>query len=79
LAENAFRWLDDEVNFTKRAAMREAVNLIGSPEGRRNPEEVIAKMIETIPARDGKFRNVIPQAVEDKIKGHQAKMFELEI
>jgi NAD(P)-dependent dehydrogenase (short-subunit alcohol dehydrogenase family) len=80
MAENAFRWLDDEVNFTKRAAMRDAVaNLIGNAEGRRNPEEMIAKMIEIIPAREGRFRNVVPQVVEDKIKEHQADMFKLEI
>jgi NAD(P)-dependent dehydrogenase (short-subunit alcohol dehydrogenase family) len=80
MAENAFRWLNDEINFAKRAAMREAVaNLIGSVEGRRNPEEMIAKMIEIIPAREGRFRNVVPQAVEDKIKEHQAQMFELKI
>jgi NAD(P)-dependent dehydrogenase (short-subunit alcohol dehydrogenase family) len=80
MAENAFRWLDDEVNFTKRAAMSEAVaNLIGSADGRRDPEEMIAKMIEIIPARKGRFRNVVPQAVEAKVKEHQADMFELEI
>jgi hypothetical protein len=60
--------------------MRDAVaNLIGSAEGRRNPEEMIARMIEIIPAREGRFRNVVPQAVQDQIKEHQAKMFELEI
>jgi NAD(P)-dependent dehydrogenase (short-subunit alcohol dehydrogenase family) len=80
MAENAFRWLDDEVNFTKRAAMSEAVaNLIGSADGRRDPEEMIAKMIEIIPARKGRFRNVVPQAVEAKVKEHQADMFELQI
>jgi short-subunit dehydrogenase len=80
MAENAFRWLDDEVNFTTRAAMREAVaNLIGGAEGRRDPEEMIAKMIEIIPAREGRFRNLVPKAVEEMIKEHQAKMFELEI
>src|SRR5271154_7475088 len=35
MAENAFRWLDDEVNFTKRKGMREtATALFGNPQGR---------------------------------------------
>src|SRR6202012_1888222 len=38
MAENAFRWLDDEVNFTSRDAVREMVaSLIGSPTGRMDP------------------------------------------
>jgi NAD(P)-dependent dehydrogenase (short-subunit alcohol dehydrogenase family) len=80
MAENAFRWLDDEVNFTKRAMMRETVDgLIGNAEGRLDPKEMIEKMIEVIPAVDGKFRNVFPQFVEDLLKAHQSKMFALQI
>ncbi len=38
MAENAFRWLDDDVNFTKRDAMRKIVaDLIGGPDGRLDP------------------------------------------
>ena len=34
MAENAFRWLDDTVNFTKRAAAHEMfLALIGNPQG----------------------------------------------
>jgi short-subunit dehydrogenase len=80
MAESAFRWLDDAVNFTKREAMQQSVaGLIGSKEGRRDPKEMIAKMIEIIPMSDGKFRNIVPGAVEDFLKAHQAKMFELQI
>jgi NAD(P)-dependent dehydrogenase (short-subunit alcohol dehydrogenase family) len=77
MAENAFRWLDDGVNFTKQAAVREMVaGLIGSPRGRMDPKDMIAKMIEVIPLRTGKFRNLHPQAVEDAVKAHQVEMFE---
>jgi len=80
MAENAFRWLDDDVNFTKRQFMRDMVaNLIGSPEGRRDPDEMIARMIEVIPASNGKFRNVHPRFVEDALKQHQSEMFSREI
>jgi NAD(P)-dependent dehydrogenase (short-subunit alcohol dehydrogenase family) len=76
MAENAFRWLDDEVHFTKRAAFRETVaDLIGKPQGRRQPADMIAKMVEVVPASEGKFRNVFPPAVEELLKAHQVQMF----
>ena len=34
MAENAFRWLDDEVNFTKRTAVREMVEVIPQVNGK---------------------------------------------
>jgi NAD(P)-dependent dehydrogenase (short-subunit alcohol dehydrogenase family) len=80
MAENAYRWLDDRVNFTKQAMFREIVGgLIGNERGRLDPAAMIEKMIEVIPADSGKFRNVFPPAVEDLLKTHQGQMFELEI
>jgi NAD(P)-dependent dehydrogenase (short-subunit alcohol dehydrogenase family) len=80
MAENAFRWLDDAENFTKRDAMREIVaNLIGNPDGRLDPKEMIAKMIEVIPQSDGTFRNVFPGFVEEALRKHQSEMFDLRI
>jgi NAD(P)-dependent dehydrogenase (short-subunit alcohol dehydrogenase family) len=80
MAENAFRWLDDAVNFTKRDAMREIVaNLIGNPDGRLDPKEMIAKMVEVIPQSDGHFRNVFPVFVEKALRKHQSDMFDLRI
>ena len=77
MAENAFRWLNDEVNFTKRAAVKEMVSgLIGSPSGRMDPSDMIARMIEVIPLVSGKFRNLHPKRVEDAVKAHQMTMFE---
>jgi NAD(P)-dependent dehydrogenase (short-subunit alcohol dehydrogenase family) len=76
MAENAFRWLDDQDNFTSRQAMRDiAAGLIGSGPGRLDPNDMIAKMIEVIPAGEGLFRNVFPPFVEQALKEHQAKMF----
>jgi hypothetical protein len=69
--------LDDEVNFTKRAVVKEMVSgLIGSPSGRMGPGDMIAKMIEVIPQVNGKFRNLHPKRVEDAVKAHQNAMFE---
>jgi NAD(P)-dependent dehydrogenase (short-subunit alcohol dehydrogenase family) len=80
MAANAFRWLDDSANFTKRDAMHEIVaGLIGGAEGRLDPQDMIARMVEVIPARTGHFRNVHPRFVEDALRKHQAEMFELKI
>ncbi|HEX4411385.1 MAG TPA: SDR family oxidoreductase [Xanthobacteraceae bacterium] len=76
MAENAFRWLDDGVNFTKRDTMREIVNgLIGNEKGRLDPQEMIAKIVDVVPAQHGLFRNIHPPFVEEYLKGHQLEMF----
>jgi short-subunit dehydrogenase len=76
MAENAFRWLNDDINFTKRQAVREMVaGLIGSPQGRLDPKDMISKMVETIPQKNGKFRNVHPPEMEEFLKTHQRGMF----
>lgn len=80
MAANAFRWLDDATHFTTRAAMREiAAALIGSPEGRRDPAELVDRMVEIVSASDGKFRNVVPASLEGRLKEHQAAMWHLSI
>ena len=72
MAKNAFRWLDDTVNFTERAAFRNIVDdLIVDSDGRLDPQDMIAKMAEVIPASKGRFRNVHPSFVEDAMKGDQ--------
>jgi NAD(P)-dependent dehydrogenase (short-subunit alcohol dehydrogenase family) len=76
MAENAFRWLDDIIHFTKREAMRDMVNgLIGGPHGPLDPDDMIGKMVEVVPASEGRFRNIHPQFIEDALKRHQAEMF----
>ena len=72
MADNCFRWLDDSRNFTKRAEMRATFDsLLGTPQGRLDPTEMIARMIEIVPSDTGKFRNVVPQFVEDMLKQNQ--------
>jgi NAD(P)-dependent dehydrogenase (short-subunit alcohol dehydrogenase family) len=80
MAENAFRWLDDDVNFTKRDMMHDmADGLIGNEQGRLDPSDMIAKMVEVIPASRGKFRNIYPRIIEDALKSHQSETFQREI
>jgi NAD(P)-dependent dehydrogenase (short-subunit alcohol dehydrogenase family) len=80
MADTAFRWLDDSRNFTKRAAMRATFDsLLGTPQGRLDPTEMIDRMIEIVPADTGKFRNVVPQFVEDMLKQHQLEAWDNQI
>ncbi|KIC95476.1 SDR family oxidoreductase [Flavihumibacter solisilvae] len=80
MADNPFRWLDDSKNFTKRADMRATFDsLLGTPQGRLDPQEMIDAMIRIVPADNGKFRNVVPQFVEDMLKDHQQQAWSVAI
>jgi NAD(P)-dependent dehydrogenase (short-subunit alcohol dehydrogenase family) len=77
MAETPFRWLDDSKNFTKKAELRATFDaLLGTPEGRLDPQEMIDAMIRVVPADTGKFRNVVPKFVEDMLKDSQLKGWE---
>ncbi|WP_449400256.1 SDR family oxidoreductase [Chryseobacterium wanjuense] len=77
MADNPFRWLDDEVNFTKRADLRKGFDdFFATPEGKMDPKEMIDRMIEIVPSDEGKFRNVVPKVIEDMLKDHQLKAWE---
>jgi short-subunit dehydrogenase len=72
MADNAFRWLDDKKNFTKRADLRRAFeDFFARPEDSLDPKEAIDRMIEIVPADVGKFRNVVPKQAEDLLKSYQ--------
>jgi NAD(P)-dependent dehydrogenase (short-subunit alcohol dehydrogenase family) len=77
MADTAFRWLDDARNFAKRPTQRETFDsLLATPEGRLDPREMIDRMIEVVPADDGKFRNVCPDSIEDALKAGQLSAWE---
>lgn len=77
MADNPFRWLDDSRNFTKRADLRKGFDdFFATPEGRMDPAEMIDRMIEIVPADTGKFRNVVPKAIEDMLKAHQQQAWD---
>ncbi|MBP1886638.1 SDR family oxidoreductase [Sinorhizobium mexicanum] len=77
MADNPFRWLDDEVNFTKRADLRKGFDdFFATPEGKMDPAEMIERMIEIVPSDEGKFRNVVPKVIEDMLKQHQLQAWE---
>lgn len=80
MADTAFRWLDDAIHFTKRDELRKTFDdLLAAPSGHLDPEEMIARMIDIVPADSGKFRNVCPQFVEDMLKQSQQDAWEKRI
>jgi NAD(P)-dependent dehydrogenase (short-subunit alcohol dehydrogenase family) len=80
MADTAFRWLNDSRNFTKRAVLRQTFDdLLATREGHLDPEEMITRMIEIVPAETGKFRNVCPQFVEDMLKKSQSEAWDRRI
>jgi NAD(P)-dependent dehydrogenase (short-subunit alcohol dehydrogenase family) len=80
MADTPFRWLDDSRHFTKRAALRKQFNaFLDAPDGHMDPKEMIDRMIEIVPADSGKFRNVVPKAIEDMLKAHQLAAWENQI
>lgn len=80
MADAPFRWLDDSKHVTRRAALREEFDrFLSAPEGHLDAQEMIARMIEIVPAEEGRFRNVVPKAVEDMLKTHQLAAWENEI
>jgi len=75
MVEAAFRWLDDEVNFTKRAAYAaQTAALLDKPEMRLNPDDMIGRMVELIPADTGPFRTIFPSETADWEEAAHASM-----
>lgn len=80
MADNPFRWLDDNKHFTKRADLRKGFDdFFATPKGKMDPKEMINRMIEIVPADTGKFRNVVPKVIEDMLKNHQLAAWENQI
>jgi short-subunit dehydrogenase len=66
MVEAAYRWLDDDDNFTSRASYKAQTDaLLDKPEMRLDPADMIGKMVELIPERTGPFRNTFPKDTAD--------------
>jgi len=77
MGETAYRWLDDSKNITKHADLAAQLNaLIGTDSGRLDPKEMIDAMVKIVPSDEGKYRNVLPQFIEDLLRGHQLRTWE---
>jgi len=77
MGETALRWLNDDKNFTSREDFQKQLNLlIGNDSGKLDPKEMINAMVQIVPAESGKYRNVVPQFIEDFLRDHQTKTWE---
>jgi NAD(P)-dependent dehydrogenase (short-subunit alcohol dehydrogenase family) len=77
VVEAGLRWLSDDVNFIKREAFQKVVDgLLGKPEGRLDPKDMIARMVEVIPSREGKFLNIFPPSSEEWVKSYQQQLYD---
>jgi NAD(P)-dependent dehydrogenase (short-subunit alcohol dehydrogenase family) len=74
MAESASHWMDDKKNFTKKSAITKLFKYL--LDHQMDPQEMIDAMINIIPADQGKFRNVVPQASEDQVKKSQTDAWE---
>lgn len=75
-AEEKWKWYDEEKNFTRKEPM------LKQEEGLKNqfdPEDMIEKMIEIIPAEHHKFRTVYPEETEQQLKKTEKDRWEMEI
>jgi NAD(P)-dependent dehydrogenase (short-subunit alcohol dehydrogenase family) len=80
MAETAFRWLDDSMNFTKREALGALFYERFQPDRMRlDPLEAIAEMVRIVPSMEGKFRNVIPASAEAALKQHEQEAWDARI
>ncbi|WP_404408284.1 SDR family oxidoreductase [Jeotgalibacillus malaysiensis] len=74
-AEEKWKWYNENEHFTRKEDM------IEQEEGLKefDPEDMIKKMIEIIPADHHKFRTVYPQETEDQLKETQKERWDMEI
>ena len=80
MVDKAFRWMDPNKNFIKGDWLRSMEKaLIGHPQGRLDPQGMIEAMIEIVPARTGKFRNLHPPEIKEMVEADEAATFALEI
>ncbi|MCR8849873.1 SDR family oxidoreductase [Rossellomorea sp. SC111] len=74
--EEIWKWFDDEKNYTRKEDILEQQKGL---EDQFDPEDMIQKMIEIIPAENHKFRTVYPEETERQLKQTQAERWEMEI
>lgn len=75
-AEEKWKWFDEFKHFTRKEDMKK------QEEGLKNqfdPEDMIEKMIEIIPAEHHKFRTVYPEETEKQLKKTEKERWEMEI
>ncbi|TLS36003.1 SDR family oxidoreductase [Pseudalkalibacillus caeni] len=75
-AEEMWKWFDEEKNFTPKEDIEKQHEKL---KNQFDPEDMIQKMVEIIPADHHKFRTVYPEETEEQLKKTQQKRWEMEI
>jgi short-subunit dehydrogenase len=75
-AEEKWKWFDQFKHFTRKEDMKKQEEGL---ENQFDPEDMIAKMIEIIPADHHKFRTVYPEETEKQLKKTEKERWDMEI
>lgn len=75
-AEEKWKWYDEKNHFTRKEDMEKQEEALKK---QFDPADMIAKMIEIIPADHHKFRTVYPKETEEQLKKTQQDRWEMEI
>ncbi|WP_409296825.1 SDR family oxidoreductase [Peribacillus sp. SCS-26] len=75
-AEEKYKWFDENKNFTRLEDMKKQEEGL---EKQFDPELMIEKMIEIIPADSHKFRTVFPGETEEQLKKTEQERWKMEI
>lgn len=75
-ADEKWKWFDEERYFTKKEDMLKQEEHL---KDQYDPQEMIEKMIELIPADHHKYRTVFPPEMEKKMKNDEKERWELDV
>ncbi|TSB47730.1 SDR family oxidoreductase [Alkalicoccobacillus porphyridii] len=74
--EERWKWYDSDKNFTPESSISEQEEILDQ---QHDPEEMIAKMVEVIPADHHPFRTAFPQSTEDQMKETELEVWKDEV
>ncbi|WP_309086853.1 SDR family oxidoreductase [Domibacillus sp.] len=75
-AEEKWKWFNEETHFTRKEDMKRQEEAL---KNQFDPADMIAKMVEIIPADHHKFRTVHPKETEDQLKKTEQERWEMDI
>jgi short-subunit dehydrogenase len=75
-AEEKWKWFDEFKHFTEKEDMKKQEEGL---ENQFDPEDMIEKMVEIIPADNHKFRTVYPEETEEQLKKTEKERWGMEI
>ncbi|WP_407408312.1 SDR family oxidoreductase [Peribacillus sp.] len=74
--EEKWKWFDEASNFTRKEDMKKQD---AGLKNQLNPDDMIEKMIEIIPAEHHKFRTAYPEATEKQMKRTEQERWDMEV